>query len=131
MQVVTIDANESVVSPWKPHTLRFQNPFISPDCVRNLVVAHEYLSALRFFRGLNDIRSAAFKSFEIDGAPCMGALQTREQEGAQREVQQEEYFKAGFNSLPHTCGQVDRPVLLPCLPLPRLSPSLPFLPSLS
>ena len=61
MQVVTIDANQSVVSPNHGDATRFdfQNPFLSPDYVRNLVVAHEYLSALRFFRGLNEIRSAA------------------------------------------------------------------------
>ena len=51
------------------------------------------------------------------------------QKGAQREVQQEEYCNPGVISLPPICSQVGRPVLLPCLPLPRPSPSLPFLPS--
>ena len=51
------------------------------------------------------------------------------QKGAQREVQQEEYCNPGVISLPPIRSQVDRPVLLPCLPLPRPSPSLPFLPS--
>ena len=53
------------------------------------------------------------------------------QKGAQREVQQEEYCNPGVISLSPIRSQVDRPVLLPCLPLPRPSPSLPFLPSLS
>ena len=48
---------------------------------------------------------------------------TGEQKGARREVHQEEYCKLGVISLPPICRQVDRPVHLPCLPLPQPSPS--------